>query len=208
MLFLNSSILFGHFAIWTLLFAVAIGIFIVVMVRRHGPPVALGRTNVLLGPQLLTLFWLHGIFFSPPRNNGALGGMSFFEFWFDATRGHDVSKHEVLYLALLAGVAAPLYLASVLKRRYLATASGVAVPLSALGVFYLAAFCVRIAIAQTLSIVNHTRFGDETLPTLYAEDLDVRSTVNATFLAFALTYVAYRLTRASASLKATSRLPG
>lgn len=82
-----------HLLAWSLIFFTLLGLLKLVA--------SWSWLNYNLGPQLISLFWLHGVFFNPPENWDLTSRHGFLGFWFQLHTPQLYSAHLNLILGLL-----------------------------------------------------------------------------------------------------------
>jgi hypothetical protein len=108
--------------------------------RRKMSKEPIAKLNVLFGPQLITLIWLHRLIFEVPKNLAVIRD-GFLKFWFKPYDFNDYSRYVLQYSILFAISLAFLYFGIILKKRHYAHARGIVLPILAFVFWYFAALC-------------------------------------------------------------------
>src|SRR5690242_4945260 len=99
--------------IWTLIFLALFGI-LYMLARSRSSGNTLAHLNALVGPQLITLFWLHGALFDPPNNLAVMDKLGFFGFWLTLDRPFDISNYPGVFLLLVLLTFVPLIFGAII----------------------------------------------------------------------------------------------
>ena len=130
------------FLLWSAIFAGLFGA-LYLLLRKRFAENTFAKLNAIAGPQLLTLFWLHGIVCNPPNNFSVIKRSGFVGFWLQPHRADDFTNHTGLFLVFLGAGPILLIAGLLVSKRFAKTATGLVWPLVGLCLWYLAAFCFR-----------------------------------------------------------------